>query len=87
MSHVPHELATEFPEHARRIHQLKEQDPHFARLFEEYHDLNRAVHRAETNIEPVEDLAETEMRKRRMVLKDDLYRMLNAAAAEDQPIE
>ncbi len=82
MGHTPHELIVEFPEHAERMHQLREEDAHFARLYEEYHDLNRAVHRAETNVEPVEDLAEVEMRKRRMVLKDELYRMLTAAAAE-----
>ena len=80
MSHTPHELATDFPEYADRIHDLKTSDGHFARLFDEYHEINRAVHRAETNVEPMEDLVEVEMRKKRGSLKDELYKMLTAAA-------
>jgi hypothetical protein len=76
MSHTPHELAEDFPEHAEKIKQLKESDPHFARLAEEYHELNRAVHRAETNVEPMEELAEIELRKKRAATKDELYRLI-----------
>ena len=80
MTHTPHELAADFPEHTDRIHELKESDHHFARLLDEYHEVNRAVHRAETLVEPVSQEAETEMRKRRAVLKDELYRLLTAPA-------
>ena len=73
MSNTPHELQDEFPQHAARIAALKLSDGHFARLAEEYHKINRAVHRAETNIEPVEELAEVEMRKTRASLKDQIY--------------
>jgi uncharacterized protein len=52
MSHTPHELAEEFPEHADKIHGLKTSDAHFAKMAEDYHTLNRAVHRAETDVEP-----------------------------------
>lgn len=78
MSHTPHELAADFPELAGKIAALKQTDAHFAKLAEEYHEVNRAVHRAETNVDPVEALAETEMRKQRSALKDELYRMLTA---------
>ena len=78
MSHTPHELHEEFPEYNDKITELKTSDAHFARLAEEYHEVNRAVHRAETNVEPVEELAEVEMRKKRAFLKDELYRMLSA---------
>ncbi len=81
MSHTPHELAEEFPEHVDRMHQLKVENAHFARLFDEYHDLNRAIHRAETNVEPVEELEEVQMRKQRVMLKDQLWSMLSAAEA------
>ncbi|MDG1430852.1 MAG: YdcH family protein [Paracoccaceae bacterium] len=80
MSHTPHELAQDFPEYTDRISDLKQNNSHFARLFDEYHDINRAVHRAETNVEPLEELAEVEMRKKRGVLKDELYKLLSAAA-------
>lgn len=78
MSHTPHELAEEFPQFVDRIRELKESDAHFLKLFNEYHDVNRAVHRAESNVEPIEELAEVELRKQRAILKDQLYGMLNA---------
>ncbi|MCP3971477.1 MAG: YdcH family protein [Rhodobacteraceae bacterium] len=81
MSHTPHELADEFPEHADRMHKLKTEDAHFAKLFDDYHEINRTIHRAETNVEPVEELTEVAMRKQRVALKDEIYRILAAAAA------
>ena len=47
MSHVPHELAAEFPDLKDRIHTLKTTNNHFQRLFDDYHDVNREIHRAE----------------------------------------
>jgi len=73
MAHTPHELHEEFPEHTDRIHDLKTSNPRFAKLFDDYHEINRAVHRAETNIEPTDDAHMEEMRKTRMMLKDQLY--------------
>ncbi len=78
MSHVPHELAEEFPGHVDRMHDLKASDAHFARLFDRYHEINRAVHRAETNIEPIDQNAETDLRKERASLKDEIWHMLSA---------
>ncbi len=79
MSHTPHELAEEFPDKVEVMSQLKQTDAHFARLAEEYHEINRRVHRAETNIEPVEELAEGEMRKKRAVLKDEIWAIVSKA--------
>lgn len=79
MSHTPHELAADFPEYAEKIHELREKDAHFARLADEYHEVNRAVHRAETDIEPTDDFHMTQMRKQRMALKDELAKLLAMA--------
>lgn len=76
MSHTPHELIAEFPEHALRIAELKKVEPRFARLYEEYHEVNHAIHRAETNLEPTDDLHMEDMRKQRLKLKDELYALL-----------
>ena len=76
MSHVPHELAEEFPDKAEKIHALKLEDAHFQKLFDEYHEVNRAIHRAETNVEPTDQFNEEGMRKQRMRLKDEIARML-----------
>jgi len=81
MSHTPHELAEELPNEVDRISALKQSNQHFAKLVDEYHDVNRAVHRAETNVEPTDDLHEAELRKQRMVLKDEIWRILSQNAA------
>ena len=76
MSNTPHELSEEFPDQADAIHTLKTSNAHFAKLVDEYHEVNRAVHRAETNVEPTDELHEQELRKQRMALKDEIARML-----------
>ena len=76
MSHTPHELAEEFPEFADKISELRQKDTHFAKLADAYHDLNRAVHRAETDVEPTDDLHLMEMRKQRLALKDQIHSIL-----------
>lgn len=78
MSHTPHELAEEFPEHADKIHGLKTSDAHFAKMAEDYHTLNRAVHRAETDVEPTSDDVITDMRKERLQLNDKIAAYLSA---------
>ena len=77
MSNTPHELVEDFPEAQGQMSALKQSDAHFAKLFEDYHAVNRAVHRAETNVEPTSDQHITYMRKRRMALKDQIAQYLN----------
>ncbi|MFN3868444.1 MAG: YdcH family protein [Hyphomicrobiaceae bacterium] len=76
MSHVPHELADEFPELKQRIHDLKISDAHFARLFDEYHALNREVHRVEAAGVNTSDEEYENLKRVRLRLKDELYEML-----------
>lgn len=78
MSHTPHELSEEFPDKIEQIHTLKESDAHFRKLFDEYHEVNRAVHRAETNVEPTDEANEALLRRQRMTLKDQIASMLSA---------
>jgi Uncharacterized protein conserved in bacteria len=80
MSNTPHQLAADFPELAGKISVLKASDPRFAALATEYEALNDEVHLAETDVHPMEDLALAELRKKRMHLKDEIYRMLTAPA-------
>jgi uncharacterized protein YdcH (DUF465 family) len=76
MSHTPHELAEEFPADVEKMSRLKQDDAHFAKLHEEYHEVNRAIHRAETRVEPVTSEHETALRQRRMRLKDSIASVL-----------
>ncbi|WP_305986382.1 YdcH family protein [Roseibium sp. MMSF_3544] len=80
MSHVPHELHEEFPEAADTLHMLKTNDAHFARLADEYHTINREVHRIETNVAPAADEVLEDLKKKRLHLKDQIAAMLAAAA-------
>jgi uncharacterized protein YdcH (DUF465 family) len=78
MSHVPHELAGEFPSQAGHIHALKVTDSRFANLVERYHVVNRAVHRMEKRIEPVSDETEQATRRERVRLKDEIAQAVEA---------
>ncbi|APX12457.1 YdcH family protein [Tateyamaria omphalii] len=79
MSNTPHALASDFPEHAERISELRQRDAHFARLVDKYHAINGVVHRAETDVDPVSDDHMQEMRRKRMALKDEIYAILTAS--------
>ena len=50
-----HDLIHELPEHREKIHELKMSNNHFARLFEEYHEVDHEVHRIETGVENTSD--------------------------------
>ncbi|MCV0425351.1 MAG: DUF465 domain-containing protein [Roseibium sp.] len=80
MSHVPHELHEEFPEATETLHTLKTEDAHFARLADEYHTVNREVHRIETDVEPASDEVLEDLKKKRLHLKDQIAALLAAAA-------
>jgi len=72
MSNTPNELSEQFPEAIEKMHELKTSDAHFAKLFDEYHELNRNIHRAETNVEPTDDFHMEDMRKQRLALLDEI---------------
>lgn len=72
MSHTPHELSEEFPQNVGQMATLRQVDTHFTKLSESYHTVNRAIHRAETNVEPTSDDHMQEMRRERIALKDEI---------------
>jgi uncharacterized protein YdcH (DUF465 family) len=80
MSVEHHDLIHEFPELKVRIHELKIGDTHFRRLFDEYHDLTRNIEKMEDEVTPVATRTEEDAKVRRVHLKDELYRLLTAAA-------
>lgn len=81
MSHTPHELAAEFPQDIDTIHRLKMDDAHFARLAETYHDLNREIHRIDSEIEPASDDHTELLKKKRLALLDEISPILAKARA------
>lgn len=79
MSVEHHPLLAEFPEHHDLIHRLKTENAHFRRLFDEYHEVDKAVYRMDENIEPASDDTMEALKQRRLALKDELFAMLKAA--------
>lgn len=81
MSNTPHDITEEFPDQRERITQLKTSNGRFARIAEEYNELNRTIHRIETRVEPSTEDQEEELKRRRVRLKDELAAMLADANA------
>jgi uncharacterized protein len=73
-----HELLAEFPEYRERILELKESDGHFSELFEDYHKINHEVIRIEQGLETPSDHYTEELKKKRVLRKDQLYRILTS---------
>ena len=71
-----HDLHHDFPGHHDRIHELNTSNNHFARLFEEYHDINREIVRIEEGVENTSDEYLEELKKKRLLHKDELYGMI-----------
>lgn len=71
-----HDLIHELPEHRERIHELKTENNHFSRLFDEYHDVNHEIRRIEMEIETTSDMYLEERKKQRLLLKDQLYNFI-----------
>lgn len=81
MSNVPNDLTEDFPDKADRIRQLKASDSRFARLYDEYNELNRTIHRVETRVEPKPEEIEEELKRRRLQIKDEIMAMLDSGNA------
>ncbi|MDJ0881440.1 MAG: DUF465 domain-containing protein [Gammaproteobacteria bacterium] len=79
MLHEKHDLIHELPEHKDAIQILKQSNQRFARLFDEYHDIDHEVHRIETGIENTSDEYLEGRKKQRLFLKDELFRMIRQA--------
>jgi uncharacterized protein YdcH (DUF465 family) len=73
-----HDLLHELPEYKDRIHELKISDKHFAKIFSEYHEVDHEIHRIEEGIETPSDEYVEELKKKRLLMKDELFAMLQA---------
>jgi len=74
-----HDLIHELPEYRDQIHAMKIGNTHFAKLFDEYHELDHEVRRIEQGVETPSDEYTEELKKKRLALKDELFQMLQAA--------
>lgn len=74
-----HPLAKDFPQYKDKIHTLKQHNAHFARLYEAYEDVDKAVVRLETRVELASDAELEEKKVQRVRIKDELYSLLQHA--------
>lgn len=77
-----HSLTEEFGEFKDLIHELKMNDNHFKRLFNEYDTIDREVIRYEQEIDAACDERLEDAKKKRLLIKDELYQMLTKARAD-----
>ena len=81
MSIEKHDLLHEFPDHHHTIRHLKMNDNHFARLFQQYNELDHEVRKIEEGVENTsEDYLDTR-KKERVLLKDQLYGIIRQTEA------
>jgi uncharacterized protein YdcH (DUF465 family) len=69
-----------FPEMSDHIHEMKRINSHFAGLSDKYDALEHTIHQMESGNETFTDEQLEELKKRRLKLKDDLFKMLHQAA-------
>jgi uncharacterized protein YdcH (DUF465 family) len=75
----PHDVEHEFPEYKQTLEQMKSRDARLAELIEEYEQLNAEIVGIEENERLFQDFEFEEMKKRRLMLKDEIYSILRGA--------
>lgn len=73
-----HDLVEEFPEHKERIHELKMENNHFKKLFEEFDELAHEIYRINTDVETVSDEYSNTVKTKMVHLRDEIYSMLTS---------
>lgn len=73
---LSHALDKEFPQLAAKTLALKKNDARFADLLSQHDTLDAKITEAEEGRVNIEDFALEDLKKRRLHLKDQLYRML-----------
>ena len=84
-AHTPNELHDAFPEATEALHHLKLTNAHFARLAEQHHEVNREIHRIESEIEAASDERIEALKKERLHLLDEIAAMLETEQAGSGP--
>ncbi|MBW8360413.1 MAG: DUF465 domain-containing protein [Weeksellaceae bacterium] len=74
-----HILTNEFPEYVQKIVDLKLNDAAFLKMYVNYEEVNALIqHYEEGEVNHTTDEHLTDLRKKRLHLKDDIYAYLHA---------
>lgn len=71
-----HDLLHELPEYQDRIHQLKIDNAHFRKVFDEYHELEHEIHRINTGVEVVTEEHLHHQKANLLFMKDELVSII-----------
>lgn len=75
-----HDFASEHPEYKDEIHDLKMNNRHFIKLFDEYNEVNKEILRIEKEIEAASDDRLEDLKKKRLHLSDEMISILSKTA-------
>jgi uncharacterized protein len=76
MEHIPHELPDEFSTEKHLIERLTKTNYEFGRLAAAYDEVNRHIWRIESEDEATSDEVLEKLKKRRLLLKDEIAAVL-----------
>ncbi len=76
-----HDIHHDFPQYRDTIKQLHDNDSDFQNIYREYHAVDHEIHYIEQNVEPVSDVYAEHLKKKRVLLKDQIYARLQASGA------
>ena len=71
-----HDLLHEFPEYQDKIHELKTEDPHFRKLFEEYDEVEHEIRRLNSGLELASDPIIHARKAKLLHIKDEIFAIL-----------
>ena len=63
-------------EYRDEIHDLKQQNAHFANIFEKHNELDKKIEHAENGDVPMTDKDLEILKKEKLLLKDEAYKMI-----------
>lgn len=63
-------------EYRDEIHELKQQNAHFAKIFEKHNEIDKKVEDAEAGRIPITDIELETLKKEKLLLKDEAYKMI-----------
>jgi len=63
-------------EYRDEIHELKQQDAHFAKIFEKHNELDTKIEHAEMGDTPMTDVELETLKKEKLLLKDEAYKII-----------
>jgi len=63
-------------EYRDEIHELKQKNAHFARIFEKHNELDQKIEHAEMGDTPMTDMELETLKKEKLLLKDEAYKII-----------